>query len=586
MNIVVKYDSSVSSAPAGFTGAVAAAVSYLDSVIASPITVNIDVGWGELDGASLDSGSIGESQFNGGLFSYNQVRSALTNAATSTDDFVSTAILPLTDPTGGSQFFVTSAEEKALGLISANSSGVDGWVGLSSSASYTFDPQHRAVSGDYDAIGILEHEITEVMGRGSGVGQTLTDGTHYTTPLDLFRYSQSGQETPKADGSWFSINGQQLLNQFNSSSNGGDSGDWANVSVGDAFDESASTGTLLSVTQTDVRELDVLGYTLSPTYQYAPSMAHVVGDFNGDGLSDILWFNASTGQESVWRATGSGFIGAGVASAPAGWTPVGYGDFNGDGKADILWFNAATSQESVWQSNGSGFYGVGVQSAPQGWVPIGVGDVNGDGKADIVWFNPSTSQESTWQSSGHGFAGTGVQSAPPGWAPVGLGDFNADGKSDILWFDSSTNQVSVWLSTASGFQGAGVWSAPAGWVPVGVGDFDGDRRDDILWFNPTTDQVSIWRSEGPGLNFVGQGVASAPAGWAPFAVGYFGGAATGMDGIAWFNASAHEVSVWEPTGGAWQSTSASLAGTGVESAPAGWTPIDPFQTGIYGLHLV
>ena len=44
---------------------------------------------------------------------------------------------------------------------------------MSSTSSFTFDPFHRAVAGDYDAIGTMEHEITEVLGRiaGSGVLQ-------------------------------------------------------------------------------------------------------------------------------------------------------------------------------------------------------------------------------------------------------------------------------------------------------------------------------------------------------------------------------------------------------------------------------
>ena len=60
--INVTYDSSVSNAPAGFTAAIQDAVTYLESVITAPITVNIDVGYGEIDGQALQSGALGESE--------------------------------------------------------------------------------------------------------------------------------------------------------------------------------------------------------------------------------------------------------------------------------------------------------------------------------------------------------------------------------------------------------------------------------------------------------------------------------------------------------------------------------------------
>ncbi len=62
------------------------------------------------------------------------------------------------------------------------------------------------------------------------------------------------------------------------------------------------------------------------------------GDFNGDGLSDILFQNASSGQVSIWEMNGNALIGGGPVSPNPGlaWKAVGTGDFNGDGFSDIL----------------------------------------------------------------------------------------------------------------------------------------------------------------------------------------------------------------------------------------------------------
>ena len=55
------------------------------------------------------------------------------------------------------------------------------------------------------------------------------------------------------------------------------------------------------------------------------------GDFNGDGLSDILWQNSS-GEVVIWEMNGTNVIGSGSLGNPGpSWHAIGTGDFNGDG---------------------------------------------------------------------------------------------------------------------------------------------------------------------------------------------------------------------------------------------------------------
>jgi Fibronectin type III domain len=78
-----------------------------------------------------------------------------------------------------------------------------------------------------------------------------------------------------------------------------------------------------------------------------------LGDFNGDGKSDILWRNSATGVVTMWLMNGGT-----VLSAPAGktvgldWAVQEIWDFSGDRKADILWRNGKTGVLSVWLMNG------------------------------------------------------------------------------------------------------------------------------------------------------------------------------------------------------------------------------------------
>lgn len=272
MNIVVEYDSSAASAPAGFKTAVQAAVSYLDNLFSNNVSVPIVFGYGEIQGQALSAGAIGESSANGGFLDYSQLKSALTTSATSADDQASLASLPSSDPTNGGQFFVTDAQAAGLGINGNPSfqSSVDGDVGLSSSYALDFNPGSRAAPGQFDAVGVLEHEITEVLGRQSALGTWSYNGTKVFTALDLFRYSSPGvRDLTPASGD-FSVDGKTMLTPFNNPQNGGDGGDWASSVTGDSFGD-ASPDTVDAVTQTDQRVMDVIGWTLASATTPAPT---------------------------------------------------------------------------------------------------------------------------------------------------------------------------------------------------------------------------------------------------------------------------------------------------------------------------
>jgi hypothetical protein len=157
-------------------------------------------------------------------------------------------------------FFVASTEAKALGLVSATGTAVDGYIGLTSGSALFYAASGGQIgSHQYDAVGVAAHEISEVMGRIGMEGS----GSGYYTPLDLFRYTAAHQPDLTPSAGYFSTNfGVSALNSFNNPGNGGDAADWATnaANARDAFDAFANPGVITNVSKTDLVEVASLGY--------------------------------------------------------------------------------------------------------------------------------------------------------------------------------------------------------------------------------------------------------------------------------------------------------------------------------------
>ena len=257
MQINLIYDSSVNAAPAGFKPAMAAAAQALGALIINSITVNIQVGYGEDGGLSLGGALATGGPSDGINETYGQLRSELFIHATSPADTTALANLPLSDPTGGGSFYVTSAQQKAWGLLSPTASGIDGSVGFSTTDPFNYSTTSRAAPGKYDFIGVAEHELTHAIGRAAGLQYA---PNQYMT-MDLFRYASAGhRELVSGVPAYFSINnGATNLNPFDTVA---DNGDWASTVNGDSFGY-ASMNTVGQITSSDKTLLDVLGFTLA-----------------------------------------------------------------------------------------------------------------------------------------------------------------------------------------------------------------------------------------------------------------------------------------------------------------------------------
>jgi hypothetical protein len=121
-----------------------------------------------------------------------------------------------------------------------------------------------------------------------------------------------------------------------------------------------------------------------------------VGDFNGDGIPDLLTVNVTDSATvvadniSVLFGNGDGTFQRPVTSPrpPAVLGPAVVADFNGDGILDVAAVSPFTNSVSVFLGNGNGtFQGPQSFAVDQGPRGLATGDFNGDGFPDLATAN-------------------------------------------------------------------------------------------------------------------------------------------------------------------------------------------------------
>lgn len=261
--ININWDSSVDSAPAAFKTGVLTAVQYLEGLFTNPVSLTINVGYGEVAGQALVSNALGESiaSYTANI-SYSQLRNALIG-----ENAPGASTLPVTSPFSG-HVVLSTAEAKALGFVTSNS-GPDGYVGFSSTLPFSYANGVTPAANQYYFIGVVEHEITEDLGRVSWLDEQPT----YFATSDLYRYSSPGVRDLTTGGAgstaYLSLdNGVTNLGTWNNNPNNGDLSDWypSGPAAGgnDAFNDFTDPGVVNVISQNDITWLEALGYTAAP----------------------------------------------------------------------------------------------------------------------------------------------------------------------------------------------------------------------------------------------------------------------------------------------------------------------------------
>jgi hypothetical protein len=259
--------------------------------------------------------------------------------------------------------------------------------------------------------------------------------------------------------------------------------DFDNNGMPDIFGHNQTTGEVC------IWYADADGYYggKSPLTSISPEWELQVARFSRDGNVHIFGHNRGAGAEvrrvQVWHTNGSGIVSvSNLDEIETQWF-LQLGDFNGDGLLDILgvdkdnnlyvWFLGIKADGSLFRVKDMPFGHI-----DPGWL-LQVADIDNDGRADLIGYtpnNPSRVFIRVWNNQvdaygrryldgGHNFGDLDLE-----WQNLQVADLDGDGYPDVLAQSTSSGIIHGWYSNGSVISTDTALGKAPGWIHMAGGN--------------------------------------------------------------------------------------------------------------------
>jgi len=252
----------------------------------------------------------------------------------------------------------------------------------------------------------------------------------------------------------------------------------------------------------------------------------IPGNFGGgNGLTDLLFYDPTTGTGEFYRVNGTG--GITLMQQHTGWrgswTIIVPGNFGGSGLTDLLFYDPSAGVGEFYALTGPGQMQLLRQHSGwlSTWTRIIPGSFGGSGLTDLLFYNASlgagdfyaveqgniiplrqhTGWLSTWTEIIPGsFGGSGLTDLLFYNASLGVGDFYAVEQGDIIPLGQHTGWRGSWNIIVPGdFSGGGATDLFFYDAAAGTGEFYTTKQGTISLLNRHTGLRNSWRTIIPGL---------------------------------------------------------------------------------------
>jgi hypothetical protein len=254
----------------------------------------------------------------------------------------------------------------------------------------------------------------------------------------------------------------------------------------------------------------------------APASLKMIGtgDFNADGIDDILWKDDVKKTFVLWFME-NGTVKKTTAEIKDGtnqsftrgddWAVVGIDDIDKDGFSDILF-----RSETKGEIEACFIYGlidetqVGIANITK-TAPLATNfrlysdwQILGFSQDRILWRNINSNVITTWEIGQNGLKANRPVSfvLPQDWKVVAFQDFNNDSIPDVLWRNSQIEAIVPWRMSATEGDPADrkLYTIPNDYRISTIADFNGDRRQDVLFWNAVDGNIVVWEVQQDVIN--------------------------------------------------------------------------------------